>query len=399
MKNKFTIILSVVLSMILTTAINFSIPAVKGMKAFDPSATSLGTAFTYQGRLEKNSQLLDGVACSFQFGLYDVDAGGSPLGSGIQAVDLVLTKGFFTAVIDFGTAFNGDARWLEIATKCPGDADYTIIGRQPLTATPYALYAKAIPLAGSGSAETAARSDHNHWGQSWTGTGTGLSLNVTTGSTYGLYANSNYSDIALGGSSGDIFAGDSTTSRMRLYSNHNILLDLDNDNNSDSNFRILSGDDTDAFSVDETGMVQWKTQKGYLSIPAAAFNPVMDGYDYMVSIYDGVYTYNNSSEWYMTPVQLPDGCTITNVTYYWWDMDAVNNTDVTIYRGTLSSGAVATLISLTSSGAPGNGSSQSTSISNSTIDNSQYSYYIYSRVYISNHLLGVIIEYEYNGPH
>jgi hypothetical protein len=37
--------------------------------------------------------------------------------------------------------------------------------RQPLTAAPYALYARSILLAGSGSATTAARSDHRHLGQ------------------------------------------------------------------------------------------------------------------------------------------------------------------------------------------------------------------------------------------
>ncbi len=224
---------------------------------------------------------MTGVTCSFQFGLYDVDTGGSPLGSGILTKDLELTNGLFTTSLDFGAAFNGDARWLEIAAQCPDDVSYTTIGRQLLTATPYALYAKAIPLGGDGSAETAARSDHDHWGQSWTGTGTGLSLNVTTGSTYGLYANSNYSDIALGGTSGDISATDSSTSRIRFYSNGDILNDLDNDNNSDSKFRVLSGDDTDAFSVDETGKVQWKAQKGYLSIPAAHSTQLMDGYDYV----------------------------------------------------------------------------------------------------------------------
>ncbi len=65
MKNKLTIILSIVLSVVLATAINLGIPAVKGMKAFDPAATSLGTAFTYQGRLEKSRPACD--RCYLQF--------------------------------------------------------------------------------------------------------------------------------------------------------------------------------------------------------------------------------------------------------------------------------------------------------------------------------------------
>ena len=42
-----------------------------------------------------------------------------------------------------------------------------------------------VNFAGTGSANTAARSDHNHWGASWTGSGTGLTL---SGGSIGLYA-------------------------------------------------------------------------------------------------------------------------------------------------------------------------------------------------------------------
>jgi hypothetical protein len=59
-----------------------------------------------------------------------------------------VTSGRFNAVVNgsrqFGAnAFNGDARWLEIAVRCPaGSGAYTTLNpRQPLTATPYALFA------------------------------------------------------------------------------------------------------------------------------------------------------------------------------------------------------------------------------------------------------------------
>jgi hypothetical protein len=42
-----------------------------------------------------------------------------------------------------------------------------------------------VNFAGTGSANTAARSDHTHWGASWSGSGTGLTL---SGGTEGLYA-------------------------------------------------------------------------------------------------------------------------------------------------------------------------------------------------------------------
>jgi len=53
--------------------------------------------------------------------------------------------------LDFGSsAFSGDSRWLEIAVRCPaGGGPYTSLDpRQPLTAAPYALYARGAPWSG-----------------------------------------------------------------------------------------------------------------------------------------------------------------------------------------------------------------------------------------------------------
>jgi hypothetical protein len=60
-----------------------------------------------------------------------------------------VSDGYFTAKLDFGgDAFDGDARWLGIKVECEGDADYTDLGRQALTAAPYALYALRAPWSG-----------------------------------------------------------------------------------------------------------------------------------------------------------------------------------------------------------------------------------------------------------
>lgn len=103
-------------------------------------AVPMGTAFTYQGQLKKGSGPLNGT-CKMDFRLYDAPADGSQVGSPI-VTDVVVKGGRFTASLDFGSdVFNGEARWLGIQIKCHGDAGYTDLGRQALTAVPYALYA------------------------------------------------------------------------------------------------------------------------------------------------------------------------------------------------------------------------------------------------------------------
>ncbi len=156
-------------------------------------ASPVGTAFTYQGRLIKDGNPVN-KTCDFTFGLYDVETGGTPI-DGALLSSVGVSNGLFTVQLDFGAdAFTGEARWLGIAVKCSGDADFTTLTpRQPLTPTPYALYARSIPLAGSGSATTAARSDHNHFGAIWSDGGVGLTLMGGTvgilgeGSDYGVW--------------------------------------------------------------------------------------------------------------------------------------------------------------------------------------------------------------------
>jgi hypothetical protein len=57
-----------------------------------------------------------------------------------------VADGLFTARLDFGqSAFNGDGRWLGIQVQCPGDTSFVDLGRQELTAIPYALQASGSP--------------------------------------------------------------------------------------------------------------------------------------------------------------------------------------------------------------------------------------------------------------
>ena len=117
--------------------------------------TPAGTAFTYQGQL-KSSGVPVNDTCEFEFSLWDAETDGSLIGSnGVTGVEVV--DGLFTVKIDFGAgAFDGDARWLEIAVLGSGDAEFTTLTpRQELTPTPYAEFARTAAGGwGSGTAQT-----------------------------------------------------------------------------------------------------------------------------------------------------------------------------------------------------------------------------------------------------
>lgn len=124
------------------------------------AATALGTGFTYQGRLTDAGSPAN-ATYDLRFILYDAETGGSQVGTvTVTKEDVSVVNGLFSVDLDFGaTAFNGDARWLEIAVR-PGTstATHTVLSpRQPVSPTPYALYAKAagslaLPFAATAAA-------------------------------------------------------------------------------------------------------------------------------------------------------------------------------------------------------------------------------------------------------
>lgn len=198
--------------------------------------TPAGTSFTYQGRLHDAGTPATGIY-DLEFNLFGDLIGGPQLGTTVTVDDQDVTDGLFVVTLDFGPgAFDGNERWLEIGVRQGGSTDtYTTLSpRQPLDAAPYALYsttapwagltgvpvgfadgvdddgggditevaaadgltgggssgpvALAVDFSGSGSATTVPRSDHDHWGQSWTGSGTGLT--ASSSNEYGLYGRS-----------------------------------------------------------------------------------------------------------------------------------------------------------------------------------------------------------------
>jgi hypothetical protein len=118
--------------------------------------TPLTTAFTYQGQLKEGGAPFDGTA-DFQFTLWDAAGSGNPPTGGtqvggVQAINaLPVTAGLFSVALNAGgefggNAFNGNARWVQVAMRSPagGGLFTTLAPRQPLTPTPYALQTRGI---------------------------------------------------------------------------------------------------------------------------------------------------------------------------------------------------------------------------------------------------------------
>ena len=157
------------------------------------TARAQGTAFIYQGRLNDGGAVASGNY-DLRFALYDAGANGNQVGNLLTNSATTVSNGLFTVALDFGANFPGAARWLEIAARTNGSANFTTLApRQPLTPTPYAITASdltgTLPAGQlSGAVSSANLSGtygntvtFNNAGNSFTGNGAGLaSVNAAT---------------------------------------------------------------------------------------------------------------------------------------------------------------------------------------------------------------------------
>jgi len=139
-------------------------------------------------------------------------------------------------------------------------------------------------------------------------------------------------------------------------------------------------------------------QKGYISVPAAAFNPYESAWDTRNSGYH-LFNYDSFDAWFFGSVQLPHGATVTNFTTYWKD-SGTNYVECDLRR--CSSNMIYTMASADSPeiSGPGLGSSYDDTINYATVDNTQYMYTLYVSIpYSASHtdyyFNYAIIEYEY----
>lgn len=116
-----------------------AIAAVAGLCATTLAQSSLGTSFTYQGRLLDGGNAPTGQY-DLNFRLFDAATGGTELASANFRDNVQVVNGLFTVSLDFGNVFKGDRRFLQIEVR-PGSstgAFTPLTPRQELTGAPYA---------------------------------------------------------------------------------------------------------------------------------------------------------------------------------------------------------------------------------------------------------------------
>jgi len=138
------------------------------------------------------------------------------------------------------------------------------------------------------------------------------------------------------------------------------------------------------------------TTTGYVSVPAAAFTPQrtdMDWRNYGTELENwevsGVATY-------YAGLQLPHGATIMNLTSYWYDDSATNNVVCGIWRFNQTDTNTVTVASGDVSDAPGLGSYHATTMFYPTVDNNNYTYFMFVYLpapYANYYFQYAIVEY------
>ena len=146
------------------------------------------------------------------------------------------------------------------------------------------------------------------------------------------------------------------------------------------------------------GNLTWKAQTGYVSVAAAGCQPSDDGYTYINSGYN-LYPDDSSSYWFVCPVQLPHGATVTRFTFYWRDSSSSTfEGECELRRSNFTSSLMAKLSTNGSAGV--DDSDTTTTITNPVVDNAAYAYWL--QLYFPDANVDfyyAVIEYTYTTTH
>jgi hypothetical protein len=112
---------------------------------------TLAEPFTYQGELRHQGRPADGLF-DFRVTPFDLPEGGIAQAAPMQLDAVPVGSGRFTLALDFGSVlFDGRELHLAIEVRVAGTPEFAaLLPRQPVTPTPYALFARnALPASGS----------------------------------------------------------------------------------------------------------------------------------------------------------------------------------------------------------------------------------------------------------
>jgi hypothetical protein len=138
------------------------------------------TTVPYSGHLgDEAGQPVANGAYDLSFALYDAPEGGNLLWSETQT-GVAVRGGSFTCRLGSASplpaATQGSEQWLAVGVRGPGETEFTALNpRQPLS-----IASPSSPTAG-------AACPHDHFGETWTGTGLGLALNSNYPNNETLY--------------------------------------------------------------------------------------------------------------------------------------------------------------------------------------------------------------------
>ncbi len=388
---------------------------------------ALGTAFTYQGRLTDGGKSANGTY-DFRFRLFDAASGGSQVGSTVTRSGVRVAEGLFTVELDFGDVFDGRALWLEVGVKKATESSYTVLGRQKLTATPYALSALSVrpgtTVQGAlssgrllGAVNTATSGDAAAlYGEVTAAGGAGVAgWNTGNQGGYGVYGRNTASSgkpIGVYGQA-EAFAGIGvygTGPYAGVYGRGEGRAQFPTygvygENASPNGYGIYSKGDAHI-----EGTLTWEPITGFVSIPAAAFRPYQGGGNFTNSGHT-LEPDDAQTRLFLAPVYLPHEATVTKMTFYWSDGSDESNAKATLYRIDLAGSEELMAYTESSGGFSSSTSSQvatsstsTTTIDYPTVDNSQYAYYVWLVLDVDGDggktkAHGVVIEYTIDRPH
>jgi hypothetical protein len=141
-----------------------------------------------------------------------------------------------------------------------------------------------------------------------------------------------------------------------------------------------------------------------ISIPAAAFRPYEDGYDFENHARHLIHKHGPGNSlangWYLGPLHLPDGVSIKRLTFHWDENTTVPGV-ARLQRTRLGTGNYEELGTVfTSTGSNAIGSGSDSTILGGPVDNSRYAYWIVwdlpANATIVNNVRGLAVQVEYD---